>query len=108
MKQSTDKKKNTWLARCREPDCDEIRVKCPICKHGGHISPHRVTSDPNNPEVQISIQHSHFVENQDAGRNMYCDTGDLVAINENDIIPSWKLNAAGRRRLIDNFVGKYT
>ncbi|HTH21920.1 MAG TPA: hypothetical protein VL854_06850 [Nitrososphaeraceae archaeon] len=104
-KQSTDKKQLHWLSRCRIDTCHEIRVKCPECKKMGHVSPHIMTNTEN--QVLISIQHSHFVEEQDGGRNIYCETGKPIDIHSSNIKRSWRLTKVGRRRLIDVYSEKW-
>ena len=87
MRQSTEPQKNTWLARCRYDKCDRLKISCPVCKHAGHVTLHKTEIqghqklDHNYP-TKIVIQHSHFLENIDAGRNMPCDTGLIEWIDE--------------------------
>jgi hypothetical protein len=104
MKQSTQIKENTWLGRCRESSCELERKKCPVCKKYGHITIH-VNTDKEGI-VDIKISHAHFVENQDAGRNIsHKISDDRVPLSE--IIKTWRLTKEGRDRLIRKWSGKF-
>jgi hypothetical protein len=102
MKQSTIYDKNIWLARCRLEDCQEQKVKCPVCKHPGHVVTH-IVNGKAELLVEICITHSHFVENEDAGRNMYCNTQFVYFARKHEIVDRWGLKAESRRRIIDMY-----
>jgi hypothetical protein len=101
MKQTTDKKKSVWLARCRVENCEEERVKCPKCKHAGHVVTHVDTR--HKGRVYISIQHSHYVENEDGGRNMYCHLNRVAYALQSERKESWRLTKEGADRIKDEF-----
>ena len=103
MKQSTNPKDHAWLARCRYDTCENEKVKCPICKKPGHITTHVI--DYKNGEIiaAVSIQHSHFLENVDAGRNMYCETEYLESIQPKNIRLSYRIIPTEKERLIQKY-----
>lgn len=101
MKQSLLRDKLTWLARCRIEDCDEVRVKCPRCKKYGHVAIHK--KEGKEYRAQISIQHSHFVEEQDAGRNIFCYPSEIRILTEYQIKKAWQLRKETIKRLKDEF-----
>lgn len=95
MKQTTVKSAMHWLSRCRIDTCEEERVKCPVCKKYGHVTTHILNPDNADKfQTVISIQHSHFVEEQDAGRNIFCDTKIILDVPSNQRVPRWGLNLA--------------
>ena len=100
-RQTTEYNQNVWLARCRHATCNEIKIKCPVCKRPGHVTTHVMPANGKQHPVQITIQHSHFLENVDAGRNMFCETGLME--NVNNIIPTWRLDPLEKRHLIDEY-----
>jgi hypothetical protein len=103
MKQSTDKTVVVWLPRCRVSTCEKLRVKCPVCKHMGHIMPHINTTKIGS--VIMKVVHGHFTENEDGGRNIACDIGKDEA-KQLEIIPSWRLSKQGLERLVSKWNGK--
>jgi len=106
-RQTTEYSQNTWLARCRYGQCEDVKVRCPVCKHPGHVTTHVIPSNGKQYQVQISIQHSHFLENIDAGRNMFCDTEFIESVNpQTDIAISWRLNGIAKVHLIDYYARK--
>lgn len=106
MKQTTVYDKNTWLPRCRDKDCEEETVKCPSCRHNGHVVTHVMNGDRLNT-VEICIQHSHFLENEDAGRNMYCTTKHRYFAKGDEIVLTWKLSSAAKQKIINLYVSKF-
>jgi hypothetical protein len=105
LRQSTEPRKNTWLARCRYDDCDEEKVICPVCKKPGHVTTHMVNN--SKPYVQICILHSHFLENIDAGRNMFCETGMTALVTHKGIKTVVRLLPQAKRQLINEFVKRF-
>lgn len=97
MKQPTNKRNIHWLARCRIDSCDEERVKCPVCKKYGHVTTHILTKIFGR--VRISIQHAHFVEEQDGGRNIYCETDIYEDVGYSERVQNWRLTKEGEKRL---------
>lgn len=101
MRQSTKPEDNVWLARCRYPDCTAQTIKCPECKKRGHITTH-IHHDTNYGDVfaRITILHAHFLENVDAGRNMYHETNYYVPLATNEIERSYRLKPTIKKSLI--------
>jgi hypothetical protein len=104
MKQSTNVGDNTWLPRCRVPDCELERKRCPVCKHGGHIKTH--IKSTKRGHVEMKMVHGHFVENQDAGRNIAHDIG-IDKATEQEIRESWRLTKEGEARLIKKWNARF-
>jgi hypothetical protein len=100
MKQPTESHKNTWLARCRYSDCNAVKVKCPVCKKPGHVTTHVENRD--KPLVTVAIQHSHFLENVDAGRNMYCETNIFPDIPKGGLKTVFRLTPEVKRKIIND------
>jgi len=106
MKQSTDPKDHAWLARCRYYHCNSEKIKCPVCKKPGHITTHVIDYNKKGEIITaISIQHSHFLENVDAGRNMYCETEYLEPIQLKNVRLSYRLIPQEKKRLIEKYNG---
>jgi hypothetical protein len=104
MKQSTEYQKNTWLARCRYGDCNEDTVECPVCKKPGHVTTHIMNENgKGDPIARVSILHSHFLENVDAGRNMYCETKHVAMISDLDLKKVVRLKPDAKRRIIKEY-----
>jgi hypothetical protein len=103
MKQPTIPSKVNWLARCRIDKCNKKRIKCPICKHYGHVVVHLVNGDI----AKEVFQHSHFVEDQDGGRNIFHYTERWVIAQPRDIITKKSLTVEARKRIEDKFEGEY-
>lgn len=103
MKQSLLRDELTWLARCRIDNCNEQRVKCPSCKKYGHVAIHK--KEGKLFCARISIQHSHFVEEQDAGRNIFCYPGDMEELDGAEIKKSWSLRAETIQYLKAKYAG---
>ena len=103
MKQSTDKKKLHWLSRCRIEDCNEDSYRCPECKHKAHISVHSIHNERGLGKA--SFQHSHFVEEQDGGRNIYCQTKFTEFTDGFNMMP--QLTAEGKNELKEKFKQRF-
>jgi hypothetical protein len=104
MRQTTNPKDHAWLARCRYNTCEAEKRKCPVCKKPGHVTTHVVDYNKNSEIITaISIQHSHFLENVDAGRNMYCETEYLEPIQLKNVRLSYRLEPEEKQRLIKKY-----
>lgn len=103
MRQTTDPKKHAWLARCRYDTCQAEKRKCPVCKKPGHITTNVVDYKNSQVIVAISIQHSHFLENVDAGRNMFCETEFEEPVALNHVRLSYRLQPDEQERLIKKY-----
>ena len=98
-----------WLARCRIDNCSEQRVKCPVCKKYGHVVAHAIQPNKhsNLHYAQVAIQHSHFVEQQDAGRNIFCypQYKEPLTVRETEV--SIRISKKGRDRIKDKYSEKW-
>ena len=100
MRQSTKYSDHAWLARCRYDGCSDVKVKCPVCKKPGHVTTHTITRD-SNAYARITIQHAHFLENVDAGRNMFCETSNFEQLETNHLELTYRLKPEAKKRLIE-------
>jgi predicted urease superfamily metal-dependent hydrolase len=105
LRQTTNPKEHAWLARCRYDSCEAAKRKCPVCKKPGHITTHVI--DYKNGEIitAICFQHAHFLENVDAGRNMFCETEYLEPIQLKNVRLSYRLIPSEKERLIEKYNG---
>jgi len=109
MRQSTDPKDHAWLARCRYDHCDSEKIKCPVCKKPGHVTIH-VTGKNKYGQVIVTITtlHAHFLEDIDAGRNMYCETeySEFISpIEAARLNISYSVTAQEKKSLIKKYNG---
>jgi hypothetical protein len=97
-----------WSEECKRPDLDhrdgEETIFCHRCKHMGHLHFYR-----SGEQLVGVIQHSHFYNDLDLGRNKWCDLTDKVDVPEDLKIRSWRLkkisNRALAKRLFPHFFG---
>jgi hypothetical protein len=97
-----------WLGRCRYGWCLQKKRKCTVCGHPGHLVVHKFDADSGQKQGEIVFQHSHFLENQDAGRNMFCKTGTFYPLKEAEIEHTWDITKEGKLRMIMKYVADNT
>jgi hypothetical protein len=104
LRQTTEKEENDWVARCKVSTCNEQKIKCPVCKHSGHYNLHFDKTVNSGYRFRRVIQHSHYVESTDAGRNMYCKLDFFIILHSDDVDLSPRLKPTVRKRIIQRWV----